>query len=138
MPVWNTCVMLVFAVFFCAGRGELLMSVWMLRHGARETKRPHNYLLQNPSEGFRGNRILKNIGTRQHYILGRLFKQMYEDQIPMTPGSVIVRSTAHGRTFSCGLSFLRGIVNATQNSSANFTVFVSKVPNRIGHKCPST
>ena len=89
-------------------RGELLMAVWVARHGAREPNNPHNDLIVPFGKTFRGLRLLTNIGMRQHYILGRIFSDTYKDQIDISPSTVVVRSTIRDRTYMSGMSFLRG------------------------------
>ena len=98
--------LLVWALLFPI-QGELLTTVWVARHGAREPKSTWNGILRPEATRFQGYRRLTNVGMRQQHILGRIFQEKY-GHLNLSPASVVVRSTAFQRTFDSGLSFLTG------------------------------
>jgi len=106
--------LLVLQLLVLYTNGKLLMSVWVARHGAREPNKPYNGLLAEFNKSFQGHRLLTNIGMRQHYLLGGIFRETYKNQFDITPASVVVRSTVHDRTFMSGMSFLRAFETKDQ------------------------
>ncbi len=90
---------------------KLLMTVWVSRHGAREPNIPYNDFLRPFNESFRGSRVLTNVGTRQHYVLGRAFAARYQGLFPITPATTVVRSSYCARTAMSGQSFILGMTH---------------------------
>ena len=102
------CTLLLFMFLVSQIHGELLMAVWVIRHGAREPNHPKNEILKEFGKEFVGKRLLTNVGMRQQYILGRMFQDKYRNEIDFSPASVVIRATDRSRTFKSSLSFLRG------------------------------
>ncbi len=98
-----------------------IMVVWVVRHGAREPQLPQNQLLRPYGTAFKGYRMLTNIGTRQQFILGRIFRSLYQQDFDISPSSVVIRSTAWGRTGRSGMAFVYGLTFPMQKlTSDNF------------------
>eukprot|EP01022_Parablepharisma_sp_SALTPOND_P022103 TRINITY_DN4435_c0_g1_i1.p1 TRINITY_DN4435_c0_g1~~TRINITY_DN4435_c0_g1_i1.p1 ORF type:complete len:443 (-),score=25.13 TRINITY_DN4435_c0_g1_i1:90-1418(-) len=90
---------------------KLLFTIWFVRHGAKEPQEPLNEVFEPFNKSFLGHRILTNVGTRQQYILGRIFYDMYKNKFDINPGSLVFRSTVYSRTFESALSFIRGFAD---------------------------
>jgi hypothetical protein len=101
--------LMLMLLLFSISDGKLLTTVWLARHGAREPKTAWNDILIPGGRRFQGHRRLTTVGLRQHYLLGRIFQEMYGDLFNISAGSVAVRSTTYQRTFASGMGFLRGL-----------------------------
>ena len=127
------CRLLPLLLLACLAHGELLMTVWIARHGAREPKRACNEILQPGSKKFAGHRRLTNVGMRQQYILGRAFEAKYGEKFNISAATVAVRSTMYHRTFASGMSFLRGLKALGEQQPVLFVILSL----RLDHMCPS-
>ncbi len=120
VPVFITRLCLAFLLinfFIFDAYGKLLMTVCVVRHGAREPNHPYNEILEPFGKKFGGLRALTNIGERQQYILGEEFSQVYNTKSDISPAALVVRATDRDRTFMSGMSFLDGITQETQLST---------------------
>ena len=118
-------------IFWMKTEGELLMAVWVVRHGAREPNFPHNEIIKDQKNVFKGHRILTKVGMRQQYTIGRIFKDKYQNSFEITPASILVRSTTYTRTITSSLSFLSGIIN---KENKPFPLSVIEKIKLVGHE----
>lgn len=120
-------------LLFVLGYGKLLMTVWVLRHGAREPIVAYNEPLEKYGIPFQGYGTLNNIGMRQHYLLGRIFKELYKDEFDISAETVVVRSTTIDRTFMSGMSFISGLTSEAGEKELG-QIKVPNVPFRTSKK----
>jgi len=112
------CGLLLLQSLFVFVYGELLMTVWIVRHGAREPIVAYNEPLKKYGIPFKGYGTLNNIGMRQQYLLGRIFKELYKDEFDMSPETLVVRSTTIDRTFMSSISFINGFTQDIKKGNA--------------------
>jgi len=131
------CFILILISSFVFVHSKLLFTIWLVRHGAREPyKLPTEIIDFNKTE-FQGFRTLTNIGTRQHYFLGKYFRKIYKNWLgEINPGNVIIRSTGCSRTLMSASAFAYGLTqkkNTNENNDKNTKLaeIISKLPFKI-------
>jgi len=92
---------------------KLLFTIWIVRHGARTPKMPHNEILEKFGGYLEPNYAMTNVGMRQEYILGRIFQDKFNSEFEIDPVNLQIEASNEDRTHISGFSFLYGAVERT-------------------------